>query len=519
VPLGPEGLTGSKNLSQVRPTQLLRAGAITYENGTLQKEGGTTKYNTVAITGAPTVQGGWDWWPSEGVQRMVVVTSAGKILKDDGSGTFATTLKTALIVASVVPVFVEGGKEAVLNNRKLFVFTGKNAVQVLSGDGVVTANLSTPPADWATVQPTTGVVHEGRVWGFAGHFGYYSTTTDHENFTGATSGSMPVYPGEGEKIICSFVFGPYIIVGKSPRGWYLIDTTDPTVTNWKVKRLTREIGAASPLAYAVGEGDAVVIDVSGEMFALSSVSQLQDIRPRSLTQDAEFSPFIRDNTNAAQYGKLAMLYYAAKRQAWEAIAGAGAAVNSARIKMDFNRPSTLRFAFSSFVTCESLWLRKDVNGIPRPVGGDDAGFVRLLDRDGRSHDSAGFTGEFQTAYTDFTYVEPSLGTKRKNFQFLELHFEPKGAWDLSVDVLIDGKTVQSGLAFNMGSGGSQLGATGSTTGTVLGSWTLAGDSTASKRRRIVGSGRRLSIVGRNSGDGQDFSIAKALVGFTPADER
>ena len=516
LPLGDEGLTGNKNLSQVRPTQLLKANAITYENGTLQKEPGTTLYTPSAIDSGASILAGWDWWPLSGVQRSIVVTSNGKVLKDDGSsGSYATTLATGLTVGGVVPVFVEAGKENAAGDRKLFLCTGKNQVKVLAADGATMASIATPPADWAgTTFPKAGVNHEGRFWAFQGHLGYYSNPSNHEDMSGTGSGTVAVYPGEGEEIVCAFVFGSYIIVGKQPSGIYLIDTSDPTVTNWKVQRLTRQLGLAGPLSYAVVDGDAIVIDPSGEMFTLSTITVPTDVRPSSLTQQAVFSPFIRENTGAAQYGKIQGIYYPGKRQVWFAIAGFGSSINNARIKLDFNG-QVPRFAFSTFVTCESLWLAKDANNIPRPVAGDNAGLVRKLDQPSRAFDGAGYQGEFQTPHVNAgqLFGDPRLGVKTMNGQFLELVYEPTGAWDLNVSYYWDA-VLEETLAYSMGAAG----------GAVLGTWllgtdALGGDQVKNLQQRITGSGRRFSLAARNSGAGQDFSIAAAYLGVTLGAER
>ena len=56
IPLGDDGLTGTKNFSEVKPTELLSAVNITYEDGTLEKEGGADKYNSTPISGNPTIR-------------------------------------------------------------------------------------------------------------------------------------------------------------------------------------------------------------------------------------------------------------------------------------------------------------------------------------------------------------------------------------------------------------------------------------------------------------------------------
>jgi len=314
-------------------------------------------------------------------------------------------------------------------------------------------------------------------------------------------------------VITSFVFGPYIVCLKKPFGWYRLDTSDPDVTRWKVNRITRQIGVASPLAWAIVDGDAAIVDVSGEIFALTTVSEQLDVRPRSLSEESLFSPWIRENTNAAQYDKIQAIYYAAKRQGWIAIAGGGATTNTYRIKTDM-AAGVVKFAFSDVVECQSLWLRKDANNIPRPIAGDAHGMIRLLDQEARIHDAAGYQAEFQTPHSDLSYVSAELATKRKNGQFLELVYEPKGDWDTSVDILWDGQLKQT-VAYNMGGSRAVLGIT--TTLDV--DFILGGDEVKSIRHRIVGSGRRFSMVVRNSGAGQDFSISKAYLHFTAGDER
>ena len=112
---------------------------------------------------------------------------------------------------------------------------------------------------------------------------------------------------------------------------------------------------------------------------------------------------------------------------------------------------------------------------------------------------------------DLSHIDPLLAAKRKIFDFLELLVEPKGNWNLSVDVIIDGETHET-VQFNMGAEGSTLGSF------VLNTNKLGGNEILNKRKQLTGTGNRISLIGYNSGDGQDFSVAKFLLYYRQAGE-
>ena len=517
IPLGYGGLTGSKNLATILPHQLLDATNITYEEGTIRKEGGSVKYNSAAISGTPKILGGWDWIPSSGVQRMIVYTDDGELLKDTGSGDFTVTLDTALNT-DVIPMFVAGGKEAAANNRKLFMFNGKNAVQVLSGDGATTADLSTPPADWTgNNQPLFGLVHEGRLWGGGNlndpHRLYYSTTADHEDVSGG--GTISVFPGEGEYLVGAVSFKGVIVAFKYPTGIYVIDTTDPTIANWKVSRLTQHIGAAGSRGITLIDNDILFLDTAGNFQLVSGIQEFGNLGSRNLSQIAEMGTFIRENVNLNRLKYVKAIYYPTKREAHFALARSGSIVNDARLVIDFNNLQLPRFRFSTKDVAESLWLRQETDSRPRLICGDDAGFVWKLDDETRSRDGLGYVGSIQTPHTDLSFVDPgtpALATRRKEGKFLEIIVAPLGNWDLSADILWDGVLVDT-ITFSMGHTGASLG------DFELDTDVLTGSQVLSKKKRITGGGRRFSVIFRNSGAGEDFALAGAYLHFTMGDER
>lgn len=519
--MGPEGLTGTKNLSQVQAGQLIKAMTVTFENGTMQKEGGASKYNSSPISGSPSVIGGWDWWPTPPVQRMVVYTSAGAVLKDDGGGTFATTLVSGL-QAGIQPVFVEAGKEVAANNRKLFLFNQKDRVRVLSADGVAMTVITTPPADWSVSdnsvnQPWFGVVHEDRLWGAGNendpHRAYYSMETNHEDFTGAGSGSLPIFSGVGIRLVGGLSFKGLLILWKYPNGIFAVDTSDPTPANWRVTQISKEIGAAGFHSIVQIDNDVIWIDSGWNVQSIAAVQEFGDLGSVNVSESSQMGPFINSNVNLVKLMNVRGVYYLNKRAIHYAVAGAGDTLNTRRLVLDLKRlDRPPRFRWSDRDTCESVWLRLDSNNIARPMVGDNAGTVWQLDKDARDKGGAGYTCEFQLPHDDFGRLDTKLKTVWKYGKFLEIIVEPKGNWNVTADIYWDGKLKHS-VQFNMGT-------TGSTIGTfIIGTDSLGGDQVTKRKRRIFGGGDRFSVGFRNGGVGEDFSIAEGLLHFVPGGEK
>lgn len=299
------------------------SGACALDHKTLRSVDPLLQYGTAILPFD--ILNAWDWWPSLGVHRLVAVFEDGTIRKDTfGAATFATTLHNygGSINSGHKPNFVEGGKEAAANNRKLFIFVQDQQVRVLSGDGATATALATPPADWATAPPTCGAIHEGRLWASGSKVGdthrvYYSTTGNHEDFTGAGSGSLSIFPGEGEKITSIMSYRGYLLVWKYPVGIYYIDTTDPTVTNWKIKRLTADAGGVSPTGMCTVENDIVFMNYRGQLFTLSPTQDFGSLSLTNLTDKMgiqnstlQFFPFFAP----ANTGAVKLIYFAPRKE-------------------------------------------------------------------------------------------------------------------------------------------------------------------------------------------------------------
>lgn len=524
LPVGSQGFTGTRNPSQAGPGHLTLVDGAELDGGIIRKEGGAQKINAVALGAGATIVSGINWDPVSGVRHDVVFLSTGAVLQDTGAGTFGTTMVAALTnVREPPPYFMPAGGEAVGGVRKLFMFSGPNQVHVALAAAGTMAPIGAPAADWtAGAFPTFGVQHGARV--FAGgnasdpHRIYYSTITDHGNFTGAGSGTLSIYPGEGERLVGGLSFRGALILFKYPFGIYIINTADLTPANWIVTRMTRAVGTLNQHTIIQIEQDVLYMDHVGNVHLLSATQEFGDINTSDLSKVATLEPFVRTEINRTVMRRVVGAWYAAKKQAWFTLPRTGATDNNLRLIIGFEQPPTQqgaaapRFFMSRRDVAVSLWMKPDVNFIPRPTVGDASGFVWRLDDTSRNKAGVAYQINFETANTDLSFIDEALATRMKAGQFLELASEPRGDWDLTVNVFWDDILTDT-LQFSMGGGGAVLGAF------ILDTDTLGSDVVASDRKRLVGSGRRIKISALNGGLDQDVSISEFHLSFSPMDER
>lgn len=518
LPLGRAGFNGTKNQSQLQPDELIEATNVSFANGTLEKEGGAEKYTDSAL--GSSIRGGHDFFVNPSTQRSIVVLRNGTIKKDGGGGTYSTELASGLsITDTTVCAFAEGGLEAAGDDHKLFIFTGgSNQVQVLDADGSTVGDISDPATDWnSSDYPTFGINHQGRMWMLGSAAApdrvYYSQASDHENFTGSGSGNFDIFPGFGGQLVNAVSFGNRLILFKT-HSIYVLDTSSTTTSDWVAFEVNRSIGTLNARSVTQIDQDHVFLDQTGQIRIMSMVDTFTDITTASGGHRASMHVWASDNLSIDDLNTAQVEYYVLRREVHFAVPSFNAAsgTNDRRMVMDLNSPERPRFRISDRDEITAMWTQIDDDGVPRLAAGDSDGEVWLLDQETRSKDGDGYLAQFQTPHWDLGFAEPRLATVVKNGAFLEVLSEPTGNYNLTVEVYWDGR-LQDTLEFNLGSSGATLGAF------VLGTDVLASSGVRSRRRRITGQGRRISLIGKNSGAGQNFSIARMYLHFTLGDER
>jgi hypothetical protein len=270
IPIGLRGIFGtSETFALGAEEYLLGCDNITFIDGVVASDFGEEDYNSTAISSP--ILGGTEFNHDQQTPVVVVFTQDGRLLRDNGDGNFSITLASGLN-ASNHPVFVSGGKEGAALNRKLFIFTGTNQVKVLSGNGTSVSNISNPPVDWSTNYPKSGFIFEGRLCGFGNrndpHRLYFSTTTNHEDFIGAGSFTLSIFPGEGEGLSAAIPVQYGVVLFKYPRGVYFLDASDPVTTNWRIYKVSSAVGTPSQKS-VVDIGEAIFfIDSSGSPYLM-----------------------------------------------------------------------------------------------------------------------------------------------------------------------------------------------------------------------------------------------------------
>lgn len=512
---GRGGLMTDMNPADIPDTHLILAENIDIQNGLIQKDFGSRKWNQSALPSG--VAAFLDWFPAEHLQRFIALTKAGKLyqLPDSETQTEITATSPApaslIITQNIQPMLVTGGNESPGNARKIFVFTGNSQIQVISGDSTTRTNIEGPSADWDSAgdgYPRGGIVHRNRLWVFKDHRMYASNPEDHEDFL-EDSLQFAVYPGEGEQIIATVVFKTKLFVLKGPFGIYGLVDDDPDSDNWYFSKISDEFGAVGPDSQIGVSDDLLVANSTGTVTSIAASMNLGDIEAGDIFSIMKVENYLRGLLASSALSERRALFYAEKKVAYFAARSSGNLQNDRMLKIDFSngRPEML-LVTKDQANCFAL--RKVLNR-KMPYYGAENGWIYEMDRMDRNVGGSAYTGRFQTPFVDFSYMDQKLGQVNKIFDFFEVEFVPTGRFDLSVDYFIDGRYIDT-ITMDLDSG------------PALDDFTLDTDRLTSTKatsnviKKISGYGRAISFRPSNGTANQNFKIAKMKVYFRPGNE-
>lgn len=440
IPLGSLGVISDLPPGDIPPGALLEAKNVTFEKGLIQKAPGGLRYNGSALSAGVVAM--FDWWPDINQQRLIVATRDGSIYRDTGGRNFGTAIKTGLGVLTPQSQFIAAGQESTGSEKKLFFFPGGNKqVQVLAGDASTFSDIDNPAADWTAPNfPKVGIVHRNRLWAFMGQVAYASDTANHENFT-SNNLIQYIYPGEGGEIRGAYVFKGRLFAFKDGGFTYFLDDSDSNSSNWVWKKLASNFGLSSPNAIFDALNDMIAGNTTGTLTSYTATETLGDVESGDLFRNGQMEAWARNVLNKAGLSEQHALYYPEKKLGFFTFRSGYRTENDTLLVIDVNRPNP---RFSRWVkgTPNCLALRKDSNGIERPIYGDESGYVILMDREDRLEATASYEARFDTPHMDFRQIDPRLMNQQKHFDFLEVEYIPEGDWDLTMGYFVDGQFVE-----------------------------------------------------------------------------
>lgn len=512
IPLGQNGLLTDVGPGSIPPTALIDANNVSLEDGYIQKARGSQKYNTGALTDK--VVALFDWRPDIATQRLIAATADGSLWRDIGDRTFNSTtpINSGLGSLRTIDSFVAGGNEVAGAAKKLFFFSANNQVQVLTGDGTSFSEMDTPALDWTSPNfPIKGVIHQNRLWAIAGGILYASDTGNHEDFVN-NSLFFNVFPGEGGELTNLFVYKGRLFIFKQGGFVYYLQDIVIDSTQWFVKKLANGFTLASPNAIQQVVDDLVLGNESGSLTSLKATEAFGDIESADVLANQKMEKFMRQHTHPSGYEFMHSLYYLERKQAYYTYRSSYGSDNDLILVLDVN--SGTRTVFWDKDNAECLALRKDINGVQRPIYGSADGFVFLMDQEDRDVGGVAYEGSFKTPHIDMRHLDPELASKQKHFDWLQIEFVPTGKFTLFADIFIDGEFRET-VSFQLMNRSTGLGPTGGFKLGPSGTPTRLGrsESQRSPQIRLRGKGQRISIKFRNNGLKENFKIASFSVGF------
>lgn len=324
--------------------------------------------------------------------------------------------------------------------------------------------------------------------------------------------TFSIFPGEGDSIICAAVYRGLLFIFKKPFGVYILDGRDPDPVNWTISRYADAFGVASPHSTLQVLGDLIAANSIGSYTSLQASNAFGDFEAGDILANSQVEFYIRSLFNSAGLPYSQSIYYPERKVAYFSGASTSTGARDLILAVDVVR-ETSRISVITKDKPNCLALRKDSQGIQRPIYGAIDGFVYLMEQAEYNVAGAPYTGEFQTPYSDFSFAQPELAGKNKLFDWLEVNYVATGNNSFFCDVFVDG-TFRQTISFSQFLG-AELDSF------ILDVDKLAGEASGSRNRKPFQSctGVRISLRFYNNVANEGFKIERAIIGFRISSEQ
>lgn len=446
IPIGMGGMASDFSDVSEQPQTLLLARNVVVRQGMVERAPGAVARNSTPLPAG--ILEFIEFFPNDYSQRVISILASGKVYKTapwyQSLEVISSDGNEPTLTPAVTASMVQGGAEQGGNQRKLFILSGNNQVQVITGDQNTRRNIALPAVEWkAGNYPTAGMIAAGSLvlWGCPNdpHTVFFSNPNNHEDFqTNGAVQVVSVFPGDGDRIADGFVYKERSYFTKYPRGLYYVDTSS---TLFVPKKLSDSFGASGPRSSAQAIDDVYIANSVGSITSLKASFALGQTEQGDLLRDLRNSRFASQYLAGFANTKKKAIYYENKKQILIGSSTSGATTMNRTYVVDFSE-SRPNFYFYDKDKMNSLGLVRDPLGIPRPFYGGADGYFYDMDSPMRNVGGSAYISEFQTHNMDFKWVFAGMNVnveeKDKQFDYVGLTYEPCGNWTVNVDAYIDG---------------------------------------------------------------------------------
>lgn len=459
-PAAPTNLRGDATI--IVPWLVTAENLIYNADGWYQKMPGASNVNGTATGASHHVNGIFDYWRSgaAGTPAQQRVLYAGTAVYTESGGTLTSIISG--LTAAQRPWF------EVMNDDLVIAFSGADVPR--KWNQTAAANLAGSPPNFGF-----HTFHKDRMFaaGVATNQSrlYYTVLSNHENWTGAGSGSLDVAPDDGDVITGIWSHQNELIIFKGPNKGRIYRMTGSTPSDFALVPQFHGVGSVNQQSIVNAAGDLLFWDNLG-IHSLAATDRFGDYAPSFIS--APIAGYFTEQINHARLTFTWGVNVQSKGYALWTFTRSGATTNNAILLWDY-RFTPARFALWPAYAAASLAMVVDASSEPTPWAGTYTGRAMRLNRTARN--VAGVAYSINALWPYLAYGDPSV---EKTLQAGRLSIAPKGGTTITLGWQRDGATQQTASVDQSGT---------STLGTSSDQFTL--DNTVSG---VLGGGR---YVGRN----------------------
>ena len=288
-PFNSAGFQFNRNTDLLTETALVDGTKnINLHEGGISKRGGSTKFLTSAMAGAPAITGLYDYRKQNGNSYRMWATEEGKVYH---------TLEVNLLKSGMS-----------LSNRfhfstfsdEVYISDGASIPQTWDGSNPSTSNITGIPTDWGSspYYPFQIIPHSrganARQWAIRSDAVFASANGDGKDFSDANVKKIPVYSDSG--LVGGIDFNGILFVFSKTKA-YIIDDTSSDTADWGYKEAIWEGGVAHwRLITKAGNNIYLMMD-DGLIYSIAAVQSSGDYEQSAINKPAHIDRWLREKVS------------------------------------------------------------------------------------------------------------------------------------------------------------------------------------------------------------------------------